>query len=453
MEHKRREFGNIQKRREAASNRLQEEMEAAHDLQKQSDLIAQLLRDAQKMAKNLEKDVEQLSTVQFNANQELQGARNAQNDLLSHISGCQSEDKNMKAKISQLDGESFQQQVVLYNIEFNVQQMIKKLQSKIDLLQKTLDELEQQHRVLDTQVKRVREDLRRSKVEIEKLEASKKAAEDRVLAINLECGHCNQDSKRLERDKEDSLVQVDTMQLQLNRLKQRLRQRSDELVDLEEQKNVEAKMAEDERRRLVNELLERQKTLNAIRNRHEVLVGKMDPSLVHLSQAQLVVEAAKARRPSKETLKLEKMIAILRASNSDFKHKFDPVSENDVEMKARKALEKYRELKVLMSRRALETNDYDATLQMKRGELNQLAMKKMQSESLLSTLQHDYEKVSQDIVQTREAAVRRFLQENKERLQLTVHRLLECSRGAGEEVYEAVKKMVVEANLPLEPEM
>eukprot|EP00796_Vickermania_ingenoplastis_P009464 gene9464-6646_t len=484
MEHKRREFGNIQKRREAASNRLQEEMEAAHDLQKQSDLIAQLLRDAQKMAKNLEKDVEQLSTVQFNANQELQGARNAQNDLLSHISGCQSEDKNMKAKISQLDGESFQQQVVLYNIEFNVQQMIKKvsrakgdrtdrerkeLQSKIDLLQKTLDELEQQHRVLDTQVKRVREDLRRSKVEIEKLEASKKAAEDRVLAINLECGHCNQDSKRLERDKEDSLVQVDTMQLQLNRLKQRLRQRSDELVDLEEQKqslaadivereaeiavhhnllSVEAKMAEDERRRLVNELLERQKTLNAIRNRHEVLVGKMDPSLVHLSQAQLVVEAAKER----EDLHSKKMIAILRASNSDFKHKFDPVSENDVEMKARKALmEKYRELKVLMSRRALETNDYDATLQMKRGELNQLAMKKNATREAAVRYDQAISKAKRAVDETVSEDV--SLQENKERLQLTVHRLLECSRGAGEEVYEAVKKMVVEANLPLEPEM
>lgn len=517
---KEKELEAIKKKREAAAEKLNEQMEAAQDMQKQTDLIAQLLSDAQKMAKNLEKDVEHLSTVQFHANQELQGARDEQNTYLSHISGCQSQDKNLKAKISQLDSESFQQQVVLYNIEFNVQQMIKKvsrakgdrtdrerkeLQSKIDLLQTTLDELEQQHRVLDTQVKRVREDLRRSKVEIEKLETEKKAAEDRVLAIKLECGHCIQDSKKLEREMEDSLVQVDTMQLQLNRLKNRLRQRSDELVDLEEQKqslasdivereaeiavhhnllSVEAKMAEDERRRLVNELLERQKTLNAIRNRHEVLVGKMDPSLARLSQAQLVVEAAKERedlqcrgdsldtkikKMEKNTLKLEKTIAILRASNSDFKHKFDPVTENDVEMKARNALlEKFRELKVVMSRRALETNDYDATLQMKQDELKQMALKRMQSESLLTSLQHDYEKVSQDIVQTREAAVRYdqaiskakrtvdetisedvALLETKERLQLTVHRLLECSRSAGEEVYDAVKNMVVEADLPL----
>eukprot|EP00796_Vickermania_ingenoplastis_P009473 gene9473-6650_t len=118
-------------------------------------------------------------------------------------------------------------------------------------------------------------------------------------------------------------------------------------------------------------------------------------------------------------------------------------------MKARKALmEKYRELK---------TNDYDATLQ-KRGELNQLAMK-MQSESLLSTLQHDYEKVSQDIVQTREAAVRYDQAISKaKRADETVSEDVSCRRtksgfslhrGAGEEVYEAVKKMVVEANLPL----
>lgn len=520
---KKKDFEAILRKREAAEENLQDQMESAADMKKQSELIAGLLQDAQRMAKNLEKDVEQLSNSQFNANQELQGVRDAQNTLLSHISGCQSQDKNLKSKINQLDGESFQQQVVLYNIEFNEQQMIKKvsrakgdrtdrerreLQGKIDLLQTTLDELDQQHRVLDTQVKRVREDLRRSKVRIEKLEAEKKAAEDRVLAINLECGHCNQDSKRLEREKEDALVQVDTMQLQLNRLKTRLRHRSDELVDLEEQKqsiasdivereaeiavhhnllHVEAKMMEDERRRLVNELLDRQKVLSAIRNQHEVLVGKMDPSLARLSQAQLVVEAAKERedlqsrgdsldsaikRMEKNTLKLEKTVAILRASNADFKHKFDAVTEKDVEMKARRALlDKFRELKAVMSRRALETNDYDYTLVMKQEELQQLTHRKLQSEGLLNSLHRDFEKVTQEIMQTREATARYenavmkarrtvdeavnediVLLETKERLQLTVSRMLKCSRAAGEEVHDAVRKLVEDAGLPLEHE-
>lgn len=515
---KRKEVEMIMKKREEAAEKLDAEIDAAQDMQKQTELIAQLLRDAQKMSKNLEKDVEKLSTVQFQANQELQKARDEQSACLSLISGCQSQDRNLKAKIGQLDSESFQQQVVLYNIEFNVQQMVKKvgrakgdrtdrerkeLIGKIELLQKTLDELEQQQRVLDTQVKRVREDLRRSKSEIDRLEVSKKAAADRVLSINLECGHCTQDSKRLEAEKEDALVQVDTMLLQLNRLKKRLWQKKDELVDLEEQKqnlatdivereaeiaahhnilNVEAKMAEEERRRLVNELLERKKTLNAIRNRHDVLVGKMDPSLAKLSQAQLVVEAAKERedlqcrgdsldscikRMEKNTLKLEKTIAILRASNADFKHKFDPITDDDEEMRKKKALlEKFRELKALMSRRALETNDYGATLEMKKEELNQLALRKMQGEGFLSNLQQEFENITQYVVQTREAALRYdqaigkaksgvdeaigkdvALAETKERLQITVHRLLECSRRAGDEVHDAVRTMLINAEL------
>lgn len=519
VQQKKTELQTITERRETAASKKKEEHAAAQDLQKQIGLITQLLQDAKKMSRNLEKDIENLASVQFGANQELQKTRDTQSTLLSSIRGCQSQDKNLKAKISQLDSESFQQQVVLYNIEFNVQQMIKKvgrakgdrtdrerkeLQGKIDLLQATLEELDQQHRVLDTQVKRVQEDLRRSKTEIEKLEAVKKDSEDRVLSIRLECGHCNQDLARLEREKEDGLVQVDTMLLRLNRLKKRLWLRTDELVDLEEQKQslasdiiereaeiathhnllgVEAKMAEDERRRLTNELVDRKKILNALRNRHEVLVGKMAPSLARLSQAQLVVEAAKERaalqcqgdsldltikRMEKNTLKLEKNIAILQASNSDFRHRFDPVTENDDEMKKRAALmEKFRELKVLMSTRALETNDYNAALQQKRQELSQLQVAKDQSQGLLDNMQRSHEKLSQEILQIRETMARYeqaigkasrgveesiakdvALLERKERLELTVQRLLECSKKAGEEVFDRVKKMVVDFGLP-----
>lgn len=521
IEQKRREAINVTKRREGATERRKEELAAAQDLEKQIELISQLLSDAQKMSHNLEKDIKNLASVQFDANQELQKARDSQSTLLSSIRGSQSQDKNLKAKIAQLDSESFQQQVVLYNIEFNVQQMIKKvgrangdrtdrerkeLQGKIDLLQSTLEELEQQHRVLDTQVKRVREDLRQSKTEMEKLEVVKKDAEDRMLSIRLECGHCNQDLGRLEREKEDGLVQVDTMLLRLNRLKKKLWQRADELVDLEEQKQslasdivereaeiathhnllgVEGKMAEEERRRLTNELVDRKKILNALRNRHEVLVGKMAPSLARLTQAQLVVEAAKERaglqsrgdsldstikRMEKNTLKLEKTIAILQASNSNFRHKFDPVTPDDDEMKKRAALmEKFRELKVLMSTRAMETNDYDAALQRKKQELNQLLFTKDHLQGLVDNTEKSSEKLSQEILHIRETMVRYeqaisktndgvdesiakdvALLERKERLELTVRRLLECSKREGEEVYDAVKKMVIESGLPFE---
>ncbi|EPY37635.1 hypothetical protein AGDE_06299 [Angomonas deanei] len=241
----------IQKKREDSDLHLKEEIAAAEDMKQQTELINRLLADAERTDKNLEKDIESLKKLQFNSNQELAKIREAQNTLLAEISGSQAQGKNYAAKISQLDSESFTQQGVLYNIEFSVQQMEKKvnrakgerteeerreLHEKIDLLQNTLDELESQHKILDQQVKRVREELRRSKIEMEKLEASKKKSEERILEINLQINHSEQESKKLEQQREDELVKVGTMELQLNRLKRALQLRSNKLVDLEQRK-------------------------------------------------------------------------------------------------------------------------------------------------------------------------------------------------------------------------
>ncbi|EPY28935.1 hypothetical protein AGDE_10208 [Angomonas deanei] len=510
----------IQKKREDSDLHLKEEIAAAEDMKQQTELINRLLADAERTDKNLEKDIESLKKLQFNSNQELAKIREAQNTLLAEISGSQAQGKNYAAKISQLDSESFTQQGVLYNIEFSVQQMEKKvnrakgerteeerreLHEKIDLLQNTLDELESQHKILDQQVKRVREELRRSKIEMEKLEASKKKSEERILEINLQINHSEQESKKLEQQREDELVKVGTMELQLNRLKRALQLRSNKLVDLEQRKaqlqadltereaeinahqsllRMEVKLAEEERKSLFNELQERLKALKTVKNRHEVLIGRMDPGQARLSQAQLVVEAAKERetlqfkgdsldsrikRMEKDILKLEKTISVLKASNSNYKKKFEKVSDDDDELRTKKALqEKYRELKALMTRRAYESNDYEATRDSKNAELDELQLAKEQMMRTIESLQQECNQANQEVSQSKESLMRFeqainktssvvddaakndiLLQETKERVSLVVRRLLECSQTAGEEVYEVVKSAVMNADLPL----
>lgn len=509
-----------QTRRAQAAARLEGEMNAAADMKQQTELITQLLADAEKANKNLEKDIEQLKKQQFSMNQDLVKVRESQNTLLAHISGAQAQGKNLAAKVNQLDGESFTQQGVLYNIEFSVQQMEKRvnrakgerteeerkeLHDKINLLQTTLDELEQQHKILDQQVKRVREELRRAKLDMEKLETAKTRASERIMNINLQVGHSEQEIKKLEQQREDELVQIGTIELQLSRLKKRLQQKSEKLVDLEQRKaqlaadvmereteisvhqsmlKMEAKLAEEERRALQSELQERQRSLKAIRNRHEVVVGKLDPSQARLSQAQLVVTAAKERedlqyrgdsldtrikRMEKEIMKLEKTISVIKASNSNYKQKFSKVSEEDEAVRTKKVLQaKFRELKTLMSKKSYESNDYESTRDNKRAELEELRVGREQMSRMVESLQRECGQANQEVIQSREAAERYeqafektsaivndemkndiVLQENRDRLSLIVRRLLECSQKAGEEVVDVVKTAVVNANLPL----
>lgn len=520
IERRVRELAMTEERRAAAAQQLQDEVTAASDLQKQSQFIAQLLKDADKAALNIAKDIELLKTATFKANQELAAVRATQTTALSEISGAQAQGKNFNAKINQLDGESFSQQGILYNIEFSVQQMEKRvsrakgerteeerreLHSKINLLQTTLDELEKQNRVLQNQVKRVREEMRQSTMAIEKLEAGQKRTLEEVLEMDLHCTHCDRDAKQLEKQREDLLIKVDTQELQLDRLRKSLRAKDAELLTLEERKRqveadvaereaeievhhrllkMEAKLAEEERRRLVSELLDRQKNLTAVKNRQEVLVGRMDPVQARLSQVQLVIAAAKEReelqyrgdsldarirRMEKEMLKLEKTIAVIKASNSQYKHKFDKVSEKDEEMQTQKALKaRFKELKNAMSRRALEANDFQATARSKQEELRALQFEQQRVGHTQQQLLQDYEAVTQDILTLRETTVRydqaiEKAKENvdaavrrdvdlvctRERLDSAVAQLLAVSREAGEEVYDVVQQMLAASHVPV----
>ncbi|CAJ1010833.1 hypothetical protein Q4I28_006148 [Leishmania naiffi] len=521
IERRKRELAMTEKGRTAAAEKLKEEEMTANDLQKQAQFIAQLLKDAEMASHKITRDIEQLKTTTFRANQELAKVRAAQTTSLSEISGAQAQGKNYKAKIDQLDGESFAQQGVLYNIEFNVQQIEKRvsrakgerteeerkeLRRKIDLLQTTLDELEKQNRILQNQVKRVREEMRKSSILIEKLEATKKRSLEEVLEMDLRCTHSDREEKQLEKQREDLLIKVDTLELQLGRLRNLLRVKDAELLTLEEKKRqleadvaereaeievhhrllrMEAKLAEEERKRLVTELLERQKNLTAVKNRQEVLVGRMDPAHARLSQVELVIAAAKERedlqyrgdsldarirRMEKEMLKLEKTIAIIRASNGRYRHQFDKVSDKDEEVQTQKALKnKFKELKSAISRRTLEVNDFQATTRNKQEELRALQFEKQRVGHMQEQLLKEYETITQDILALRETSIRygQAIEKAKgnvdaavvgdielvctrERLDNTIAQLLSLSREAGEEVFDVVKQMLTARQLSIE---
>jgi coiled-coil domain-containing protein 39 len=520
IERRKKELERTAEQREAAALRLKEEGVAASDMQQQAQFIAQLMKDAQKAHLNIEKDIEQLKNAKFKANQELSEVRATQTTTLGDINGAQAQGKNYTAKINQLDGESFSQQGILYNVEFNVQQMVKKvsrakgertveerkeLHDKINLLQTTLTELEKQHRTLQTQVKRVREEMRQATLSIERLEATRTRTLEEVLETELFCTHMEQDGKEMEKQREDLLIKVDTLELQLRRLRAALRAKDAELLTLEERKRqleadvaereaeidvhqrllrMECKMAEEERRLLVTELLDRKKNLVAVKNRHEVLVGRMDPAQARLSQAQLVISAAKERedlqyrgdsldarirRMEKEMLKLEKTIAVIKSSNSQYKRKFQKVSDQDEEVQMQKALKaKFKELKNAMSRRALEANDFGATAQSKKDELRALQFEQERVSKTQQQMLQEYESITQEVLGLRETAVRydQAIEKAKthidaavvrdidlvctrERLDHTVMQLLNVSREAGEEVYNVVKELLTSHHVPL----
>ena len=494
----------------AAVEKLHEEISAASDLDKQNKLVADLLVQTEQSGKALDKEMSRIKDEQYHSSQQLHNVRKNQANYLAEISGAQSQGRNMNTKIAQLDAEAFKQQELLYAIEFNVQQMERKvnrakgerteeekreLQEKIELLQKMYDDLCKQNKVLDIQVKRVHEDLRQSKHETVQLEREKKRVNDELLKLTLENESCTIELGKLTKVKEEALVNADVTQLQVERLKKLLNIRGGELLGLENRKQqldltiaereaeiqahheilrMEAKTAEDERRRVASELLERQRQVTQLKNRFDVLIGRMDKESGQMTHAQHIVKTAKEREElqqqgdsldgsikasERELRKIDKTMAILRGSNIKFKHQFTKVHDGDDEVVQQKLLiQKNKELQTIVNRRTNEMKEYLRTevakmseLQDRQNEFTELQQQKTQLEQQKLGIAKEAEE-QRELVARYDVAIGKakrmteaeivddiLLLEEHESHQSTAALLLDLAKHHGEDVYRAAE--------------
>jgi chromosome segregation ATPase len=495
---------------EHAVVKLNEEIAAASDLDKQNKLVADLLLQTEQSGKALDKEMSRIKDEQYHSSQQLHNVRKQQANYLAEISGAQSQGRNMNTKIAQLDAEAFKQQELLYAIEFNVQQMERKvnrakgerteeekreLQEKIELLQKMYDDLCKQNKVLDIQVKRVHEDLRQSKHETVQLEQEKKRVNDNLLKLTLENESCTIELSKLTKAKEEALVNADVTQLQVERLKKLLNIRGNELLGLENRKQqldltiaereaeiaahhdilrMEAKTAEDERRRVASELLERQRQVTQLRNRFDVLIGRMDKESGQMTHAQHIVKTAKEREElqqqgdgldasikaaEKELRKIDKTMAILRGSNIKYKHQFSKVHDGDDEVVQQKLLiQKNKELQTIVNRRTNEMKEYLRTevakmseLQDRGNELQELQGQKAQLEQQKQSIGKETEE-QRELIARYDVAIGKakrmteteivddiLLLEDSEAQESVVMLLLGLAKNSGEDVFRAAE--------------
>ncbi|KAH8610900.1 hypothetical protein ERJ75_001046200 [Trypanosoma vivax] len=514
VEEKKTSLANLEKKKNDLKEHQRNVGDESSDLVTQRGTITRLLQEARATDQRLNKELEEIKREKYSAGERLHETMDFQHNLTAEIRGGHSQGRNLKDKISQLDSEHFAQQQLLYGIEFNVQQMQRKvnrakgerteeerrqLKAKINALQETLDELNKQQRALETQVKRVHDETLRANVDLGLLRAQEKSSEDKLLQLRLSCDSCVAELGKLRKMREEKLVRVDTQELQLQGLMRMLHQRNAELGDLNEQKRqlsvsvnermaeialhhdmlrMEAKLVEEQRRRLISELLERQRSLTGLRNRYDVQVARLDPDMAKMSQAQLVMEAARERedlqlkgdaldqrvaRMEKEVLKLERTLNIIRASNSNYRHMFTRVTDDHETMKTRAALQQQqRDIKVSISRRTLELSDYQQVLQGKTQDLQEVTEKKEKAASTLGELRTACEQMHEAVLQGRETvarydqAIRKAravvpaavvadvqLLEDRDRFYALVTRVLQVGDQRGGELKKKIRNMMV----------
>ena len=313
--------------------KIEESKQYMGDLESRSKFVADALTTEETKLKNVLKRLDEVKKQLYAQSQDLFKERHREGIIVSEIGGTNSQNKNMVSKITQLEGVMQKQQELLYNIEFQVQQMERRvnraqgerteeekieLQKQIEELQVKLDAEENEFNVVKAEWTKVLSEVRKMKKEVDTKSEDKDNLTEKVHDLTLENNSLEEELKQLSREKEELLVQHDIQKLQVKRLRDMLRSRTDEISGLENRKYqlemlyiekeqkvkahkemlaTELRAFEDERRRLALELSTRKVHIDKLKNKYNIMIQRMKPDEdgEEVSQAQFLIKAIQER--------------------------------------------------------------------------------------------------------------------------------------------------------------
>jgi coiled-coil domain-containing protein 39 len=343
-----------------------------------------------------------LKDTMFKESQKLYVHRQGEADMIARISGGRATLRNLASKVHALDAEQMRQQELIYTAEFQIQQMERKvargmgersdeeklvLTARISELEAAAESAREQRKMLTGQARNLNNELRAAVRRRESAQRARDTLTEGINELELECAAAEGGLKRARTDKEDAMVQTDVLRLEVQRLRDALNGRADEVFTLENRRQQLAmsmeerkgeiaahkdvqraalRAAEDERHRVHLELGQRKQAVEKLRAKFEILTkGFATPEGLDVggdrssgtgggSQAYYIIAAAQRREELQregdeldqeirkcetEIRALETTLQHLNARNVDFRVSFQKADPEGNEADLLKQLE------------------------------------------------------------------------------------------------------------------
>uniref|UniRef100_A0A061QV58 Flagella associated protein n=1 Tax=Tetraselmis sp. GSL018 TaxID=582737 RepID=A0A061QV58_9CHLO len=379
IETKRSKLDAMRKNSVVANRKLDSEFSQLETMeQKVNELLEMQLAEEKRLKEQL-KAVDEMKKAMFKKSQELFELRNKERDLIAEIAGGQAQNKNLVANISRHDAQVVKQQELLYNAEFQVQQLERKVQraagertddekralnARIEKLTAQLEGVNTEHSMLTEQVKLVEDALLKARRRNGSVKADNKKLQEQIQEIRLISDSGSRNLEQANRAKEDKMVEQDGLKLELERLRGILNLKADEVFSLENRKyqlkqsmeerkqevqvhleglRAELKLVREDLHRVTLELRERELKVEKLQNKYETMTSKQkQEDGEENSQAYYVIKAAqereelqrkgddldaKIRKAEKEVRALEKSLEKLSTRNSSYAKSFRRIDE------------------------------------------------------------------------------------------------------------------------------
>ncbi|PIK37807.1 putative coiled-coil domain-containing protein [Apostichopus japonicus] len=384
----------------AKANRanLMEKLKAASDAtisaEEKAAIMDNMLENEEEDMKLMEQELKRLRDVQYKKSQELYNAKTVEKNSAAEIQGARAASRNLSSRINKYDHDSLKQQEIIYNQDFAIQQLERKiarlqgersteemdaLNAKIKALTGALDERNSTHSLLSTQLKRLQDDIRRVKRELEKGGAETDDLTSKIEELNLHNDSSQRELKRIVQAKQDMMVDDNILKLEIKRLRDILNSKADDVFSLEKRRlqletamkerhheigihkdmlKAQLKTAEEERATVSTELHERISKIDKLRKRYEILMVSMAPpegeADEEVSQAYYVIKAAqekeqlqrkgdeldaRIRKAEKEIKALENTLRLMNGRNEQYRKSFNRVTETSEEYEEKQRLD------------------------------------------------------------------------------------------------------------------
>jgi len=216
------------------------------------------------------KDLENVKAKMFRMGQELFRSRKAESDMIAEISGSQASLKNLVEKIRRLDQQTLRQQEVIYNAEFQIQQLERKisrasgvrtddekkvLNARIEELKLELDTHEKEYAMLTTQSRKLTIELKNAERDHAEALRRKEILKEQIVELKLQSSSAEKELKEIQDQRDNAMVECDMLKLEGNNLKKALSSKASEVFTLENRK-YQLEMSMQERKKEIDVLRE-----------------------------------------------------------------------------------------------------------------------------------------------------------------------------------------------------
>ncbi|XP_062458910.1 coiled-coil domain-containing protein 39 isoform X1 [Pezoporus occidentalis] len=354
--------------------------------------MEEILKEEEKVVKEKDKEINQLKDLLFKKTQEFKGHKDKEKCVLAEIEASRSSLKKLKSQLHRLDADALNQQEIIYNQDFYIQQVQRRLsrlegelntdekqvlEAKVAELKKILEEKKNTYDVLHVQYKKLKNDVHFLKRAVDKTGEEASSMMSKINDLNLFNDRSDQELKKAKAIKQEMMVEDNLLKLELNRLQDILCNKSEKVLTLEKQKlelkkaiaerteeikihkammDSQMRLVDQERQRISAEFQDRLNKIYKLRCRYEVLTIVMTPpeGEEEKSQTYYVIKAAQEKealqregddldakicKAEKEIVALENTLCILNNCNSKYRNSFKEVSETSEEYEEKLKLE------------------------------------------------------------------------------------------------------------------